>query len=205
MQTVVRESFMKRYCPNPAGMYDLGELHAEFNAKYFNGEIPPLRKTVRVDENGEEWESYPKQLAWNKRFTRTWGRYSHNGVPGRGFIEISYKIATDPDKVRGTLIHEMVHQYVDLTNGFDGIEGHGENFIRVAVEVNKKLKEEGRTFRVEFNNTPEEGVGEITKLDPHFHSELIGVPLSARKDLDIARKMRAAIRMAFDSNYTYVQ
>ena len=98
-------------------MYDLGELYAEFNAKYFNGELPVLPFESKVDKNGEVRHRYGT-LKWDGRLGKsTLGTYK------RGTICLNRSIASDPNKTRSVLLHEMLHKYLDFKGLDDGPVG----------------------------------------------------------------------------------
>ena len=189
-QTTVSNAFFARFCPDPCAIYDLGELYAEFNAKYFGGELPIQKVTSRTDENDETWHSYPR-LKWEGRFRKLWGNYTMNGR-GTGVIKLARKCAEDPIQVRSTLLHEMLHAYLDMKGLDDGIKGHGENFILEAKRINELCEANGVTYRINFFNE------EITKEQPIVYSDLLKTTLYLGKDLDVARRMRKLLNSAFD-------
>lgn len=98
-------------------------MFAALNAEHFNGEIPNI------------------PVVWNSRMTTTAGycRYKSVRVPTNGFypfgkieptkIDLSDKLFRnndyDEDKIRNTLIHEMVHAY--LVHKYNE-SGHTYNF-----------------------------------------------------------------------------
>lgn len=197
MQTTVSNSFFARFCPDPTVTFDLGDLHAEFNAKYFNGDLPVAAVKTRVDENGEEWRSYPA-LRWDGKFKKLWGQYKPNGR-GTGKIKIARAAAMDPVQVRSTLLHEMVHSYLDMTGKDDGIKGHGPNFIAEAKRINELCEAAGVSYRVNFFDVP------VTKEQPEVECELLKTTIYCGKDLDVARQMRTILNAAFDTKYDYAQ
>lgn len=197
MQTTVSNSFFKRYCPDPTTIFDLGELHAEYNAKYFNGELPVTKTLTVVDSNGEEWRTYP-HLKWEGRFRKVWGQYKTNGR-GTGVIRIARKAAMNSNQVRSTLLHEMVHAYLDMTGKDDGIKGHGPNFIAEAKRINEMCEESGVAYRVNFYDEA------ITKDEPEVYCDLLKTTIYCGKDLDVARHMKSILNAAFDSKYDYAQ
>ena len=189
-KTTTSDSFFERFCPNPCAIYDLGELYAEFNAKYFNGELPVPKVVSRTDENGETWNSYPR-LKWEGRYRTKWGTYKPNNG-GTGEIKLARHAAKDPLQVRSTLLHEMLHAYLDMKNLDDGIKGHGENFILHAKRINELCESNGVAYRVNFYDE------EITKEQPVVYSDLLKTTLHLGKDLDVARQMRKLLNCAFD-------
>jgi len=197
MQTTLSDSFFQRYCPDPTIIYDLGELHAAFNACYFNGDLPLTKTITKVDTNGEEWKTYPA-LKWEGRFKKLWGQYRPNGR-GTGVIKIARKAAMMPTQVHSTLLHEMTHAYLDMTGKDDGIKGHGKNFIAEAQRINKKCEELGVDYRVNFYDEA------VTKDEPEVYCDLLKTTIYCGKDLDIARQMKSILNAAFDSKYDYAQ
>lgn len=185
-------SFFERYCPNPYAVYDLGEIYAEFNAKYFNGELPVLTVVTRTDENGETRNSYPR-LKWEGRFRKVWGNYKPNGR-GSGVIKLARNCVKDPVQVRSTLLHEMLHAYLDMKGQDDGIKGHGPNFIAQAKRINEQCAAAGVNYRVNFYDV------EITQDEPVVYSDLLKTTIHCGKDLDLARRMQTIIRAAFDQD-----
>jgi hypothetical protein len=199
IRNTLSRSFVQLYCPNPCGMHDLGELYSQFNAKYFEGELPVLKPHTVVDENEEVWESYPKQIAWNGRFKKLYGRYTYSPARGRGFIELSKRIALDPILVRSTMLHEMLHKYLDLKALGDGIEGHGPNFVEHGVRINRICESEKVEYRINFFDHP------VEDSNPRYLSETYAQEFPVRKDLDLGRKMAKIMKASFDSSYTYLQ
>ena len=196
-KTTISDSFFARWCPDPTVMFDLGELYAEFNAKYFDGNLRVLRVIEHEDKNGEVRRKYPT-LKWEGRYKTKWGTYTPNGR-GTGVIKISRLAAKDPTQVRNTLLHEMIHAYLDQTNRDDGINGHGPNFIAEATRINAKCSDAGVTYRVNFYDVP------VTKDEPEVYSDLLKSTIYCGKDLDLAQKMRTILNAAFDTHYVYEQ
>lgn len=190
LKPIVSYAFLARYCPDPCAIFDLGELYCEFNAKYFNGELPVLKVVTVTDKNDETWHTYPR-LKWEGRFRKLWGQYKPNGR-GTGVIKLARNCAKDPVQVRSTLLHEMVHAYLDMKGTDDGIKGHGPNFILEAKRINELCVAKGVPYRVNFYDIP------VTLEQPEVYSELLKTTLYCGKDLDLARRMQAIIRAAFD-------
>jgi predicted SprT family Zn-dependent metalloprotease len=70
---------------------ELQMLFAQFNFRYFDGEIPAFR------------------IAWNARFSNVAGRISYKPP----LIELSPKhLRGKPDELRETLLHEMIHAWL---------------------------------------------------------------------------------------------
>lgn len=178
-------------------MYDLGELYYEFNSRFFYGDLPVLRVVTRIDENGEKWHTYPR-LKWDGRMRRLWGNYKPNGR-GTGEIKLARNAASDPVQVRSTLLHEMLHAYLDQTNRDDGIKGHGPNFIAEATRINAICADLGVAYRVNFYDVP------VTKEEPEVYSDLLKTTIYCGKDLDLARRMKTILNAAFDTCYVYEQ
>jgi hypothetical protein len=196
-KTTTSDSFFERFCPNPCAIYDLGELYAEFNAKYFNGELPVPKVVSRTDENGETWHSYPR-LKWEGRYRTKWGTYKPNNG-GTGEIKLARHAAKDPLQVRSTLLHEMLHAYLDMKNRDDGVKGHGPNFIAEANRINTQCADLGVAYRINFYDVA------ITKEEPEVYSDLLKTTIYCGKDLDVARRLQSIIRAAFDTKYEYHQ
>lgn len=195
MKTTLSDSFFKRYCPDPTAIYDLGELYCEFNAKFFNGALPLPKTVTTVDANGEEWRDYPL-LRWDGKFKKLWGNYKPNGK-GTGKIKLARNAAMDSVQVRSTLLHEMLHAYLDMTHRDDGIKGHGPNFIAEAKRINEMCESKGVAYRVNFYDEA------VTKEQPEVYCDLLKTTIYCGKDLDVARQMRSILNAAFDSNYDY--
>lgn len=193
----VSNKFFERFCPDPTVMFDLGELYAEFNAKFFDGNLRVPRVIERTDENGETWRKYPT-LKWEGRYRTKWGTYKANNR-GTGEIKIARMAAKDPVQVRSTLLHEMIHAYLDQTNRDDGIKGHGPNFIAEATRINAKCEDLGVAYRVNFYDVA------VTKEEPEVYSDLLKTTIYCGKDLDLARSMKAVLNAAFDTHYVYEQ
>ena len=196
-KTTVSSKFLKRFCPDPTVMFDLGELHAEFNARFFDGKLPVTPVVTHTDENGEERRSYPR-LKWDGRMRRLWGNYKPNGR-GSGEIKLARNAADDPVQVKSTLLHEMLHAYLDRTNRDDGIKGHGPNFIAEATRINAICADLGVAYRVNFYDVA------VTKEEPEVYSDLLKTTIYCGKDLDLARRMKTILNAAFDTHYVYEQ
>lgn len=196
-QTTVSDKFFDRFCPDPTVIFDLGELYAEFNAKFFNGNLRVLRVIERTDKNGEARKKYPT-LKWEGRYRTKRGTYKPNNR-GTGEIKLARMTAKDPVQVRSTLLHEMVHAYLDQTNRDDGIKGHGPNFIAEATRINTLCADLRVAYRVNFYDVA------VTKEEPEVYSDLLKTTLYCGKDLDLARSMKAVLNAAFDTHYVYEQ
>lgn len=186
-------SFVKRFCPDPCAMHDLVALYDEFNFTFFNGALKPL-STYCVEKDGEVY-TYAHDLKWTGRFKTCRGKYYYADKS----IKIGKWQAHSPYQVRSTLLHEMVHKYLDMVGLDDGVEGHGENFITEAVRVNKMCEELDVNYRVNFYDEV------ISREDPVFSAELIGREVMVIKDLDLIRKLRGNLNAAFDRKWTFHQ
>lgn len=199
LKSTLSESFFRRFCPDPTVMYDLGEIYAEFNARYFTGNLPLLPCKIRTDENGETWSRYDT-LKWDGRMgRRVLGTYKTSARRGFGTIRLSRVIAGDPVKTRSVLLHEMLHKYLDLERRDDGIKGHGENFVKEAKRINELCESTGVKHRIHFYEE------EITQSYPFVLPELLGDKVHCSKDLDIARNMQSVMRAAFSQKFEYFQ
>lgn len=197
LSTVLSDTFFQRYCPDPCAIYELHELYAEFNARYFGGELPLLKTIAETDENGEEWVATPT-IKWEGRFKRLWGSYLPNGK-GTGIIKLARRAALDPVQVRSTLLHELVHAYLDMTGKDDGIKGHGPNFIWEAKRINTLCAQRNVDYRVNFYDE------EVTLEQPIVYSDLTKTTIYCGKDLDVALKMQSIFNAAFHDSYEYQQ
>lgn len=183
-------SFVKRFCPNPCAMYDLVALYDEFNFTFFDGELPALN-TYAVERDGEVYIE-TKDIVWSKQYKRVYGKYFYKSRK----IKLATFMAHSPSLVKGTLLHEMVHKYLDLKGLDDGVEGHGENFINEAVRVNKLVNELDMNCWVKFQDVI------IRREEPVFQAQLIGREVVMVKDLDLVAKMTATLRAGFDRKWT---
>lgn len=196
LKTTLSDSFFNRFCPDPTVMLDLGDIYAEFNARFFNGKLPILAHKLVKSKTGETRRVY-NTLKWDGRLGKTTlGRYKLRN--GHGEIRLSRSIAHNPTLTKSVLLHEMVHKYLDLTGQDDGIMGHGENFILTSKRINEQCEEKGFAYRVHFYDE------EITKEEPQAFVDLIGKEIYLGKDLDVARKMKSILNSAFDHKYDYV-
>ena len=186
-------SFVTRFCPDPCAMHDLVALYDEFNSTFFDGALKPLR-TYSVEKDGEVY-TYAHDLKWTGRFRTTRGKYY--------FADKSIKLgkwqAHTPYMVRSTLLHEMVHKYLDMKDQHDGVEGHGENFIREAVRINKKCEELRVEYRVLFYDEV------VSREAPAFHAEIFNQEIVVVKDLDLIRKFHGSLNAAFDKKWSIRQ
>lgn len=199
LKSTLSESFFRRFCPDPTVMYDLGEIYAEFNARYFNGDLPILPCKTRTDDNGETWSRYDT-LKWDGRMGRhSLGTYKASARRGNGTIRLSRRIASDPVKTRSVLLHEMLHKYLDLKGKKDGILGHGGNFVTEAKRINELCEKTGVKHRIYFYDE------EVTKEQPFVLPELLEEKIHCGKDLDVARNMQSVMRAAFSQKFEYYQ
>ncbi len=199
LKSTLSSSFFRRFCPDPTVMYDLGDLYAELNARFFNGELPILPSDSYTDKNGETRTRYGT-LKWDGRMgQRTLGTYKASSRRGNGTIRLSRRIASDPVKTRSVLLHEMLHKYLDLKSMDDGILGHGENFVSEAKRINEACEKSGVGYRIHFYDEV------VTRDEPFVISDLTKKEIYCGKDLDIARNMQAVVRAAFDQKFEYFQ
>lgn len=181
-------------------MYELGDIYAELNAKYFEGQLYILPFRQITDKNGETRRIYGT-LKWDGRMgQRTLGTYKAGPTrPGHGTIRLARSIASDPVRTRSVLLHEMLHKYLDMKGLDDGIKGHGENFITHAKNINEVCSVNGVSYRIHFYDEV------ITMDEPLVYSELLMTEIHFSRDLDIARNMQAIARAAFDRKFEYHQ
>jgi hypothetical protein len=103
-----------------------------------------------------------------------------------------------PFQTYSTLLHEMVHAWLDLKGADDGIEGHGLNFVLKSKEINEKCEDEEVGYRVHFHDQA------ITREAAEFQVPLLESSFTFT-DLDVARKVESIIKGAFNSHYEYLQ
>lgn len=194
LPTTVSDRFFRAFCPKPEVMYDLEALYNLYNSEFFNGELPELVKVVKKVK-GQEVVSFSR-LKWDGRLrSRTHGTYTPSSRLGYGVIRLSRKMASDPIQVKSTLVHEMLHQWLDLKSLDDGTKGHGANFIAHAKRINILCQENGLKIRVNFYDKA------VLAETPHFQCSVIGETIYTVKDLDIARSIERVINSAFDGNH----
>lgn len=199
LKTTLSDSFFARFCPDPCVIHDLVELYAEFNARFFLGTLPLLKTTEYEDDNGEMRVS-TRDVLWDGRYRNAYGKYVPATKPGHGQIRIARFTATDSAQVRSTLLHEMVHKWLDLKGLDDGIKGHGPNFIDAACNINALCEEWDLPYRVNYHDQ------EVTLEQPEVHSELLMTTVYCGRDLDVATRMQSIIRAAFhEGTYEYQQ
>lgn len=199
LKSTLSSSFFRRFCPDPTVMYDLGDLYAELNARFFNGELPVLPSESYTDKDGETRTRYGT-LKWDGRMRqRTLGTYKASSRRGHGTIRLARSIAYDPARTRSVLLHEMLHKYLDLKSMDDGILGHGENFVSEAKRINETCEKSGVEYRIHFYDEV------VTRDEPFVVSELSRKEIYCGKDLDVARNMQAVMRAAFDRKFEYFQ
>lgn len=200
LSTTLSPGFLQRYCPDICATFDLPELYAEFNAKFFRGDLPLLNTTEITDENGED-RVLTQDIVWDGRYRTVYGKYVYGGKGrGKGQIRLAKFMAYDHIQVKSTLLHEMVHKYLDYMNQDDGIKGHGPNFIDQARRINAQCEEWNLPYRVNFFDL------EVTKEQPEVYSDMLMTTVYCGRDLDVARRMQAVIRAAFHEGcYDYQQ
>lgn len=201
LQNRVSTSFFKTYCPDPTVMYDFPELYQEFNQKFFDGDMPNLPLNPYKDKDGD-LAFWTPAIKWSGRMTRTYGVFqpmSKYSCGGR--ITISKRLAPDPVAMKSTFIHEMIHMYLSYHGMDDGIKGHGPNFIKQAIRINRKLKELNLPYRINFYDR------EVTVDRPHVEAEIIKGEFTCGEepDLDLGLKVQSHARHAFHTSFTYVQ
>lgn len=178
MKTTLSNHFFHTYCPDVAEVYNLKEIYKHFNKVFFDNQLP---KTYNI--------------VWDGRLKTMWGVFQ----PKQKRIGVAKLTLDKQHKVHSTVLHEMIHLYLHLTNQDDGIEGHGPNFISFAVEINEKCEELGVGYRVQFYDQ------EITQEKATFISPLLGTTIGDFDDLDVARRCESVMKAAFDGNYAKLQ
>jgi len=196
MKTTLSNSFVNQWCEDITSCYDLVETYAKFNAGYFNGELPVLPTVELSNDAGETWE-ITRRIKWDGRLKKTWGTYTPNGK-GSGVIKLAKMCTTVPHQTYSTLLHELIHAYLDLTNQDDGVAGHGPNFICKAKEINEECEKSGVSYRVDFDDKP------VTQEVAEFQVPLLMSSFTF-DDLDIAKKVESVINGAFSGSYEYLQ
>jgi hypothetical protein len=194
LPTKVSDRFFRAFGPKPEAMYDLETLYNNYNDLFFDGELPELVKVVKKVK-GQEVVSFSR-LKWDGRLrSRTYGTYTASSRRGYGVIRLARNIAGSPVQMKSTLVHEMLHQWLDLNGQDDGVSGHGKNFILHAKRINESCEGMGWKTRVNFFDKA------IFSETPHFECGLIGKTIYSVKDLDIARTAEHIIHSAFDGNH----
>lgn len=194
LSTKISDRFFRAFCPKPEVIYDLEALYNLYNSEFFDGELPDLVKVVKKVK-GQEVVSFSR-LKWDGRLrSRTYGTYTTGSRSGFGIIRLSRNMASDPIQTKSTLVHEMLHQWLDLKGLDDGVKGHGENFILHAKRINVLCEENGWKIRVNFYDKA------VLAETPHFQCSVIGETIYSVKDLDIARSLERVINSAFDGNH----
>lgn len=193
LPTTVSDRFFRSFCPDPTVIYDLAALYNSYNSRFFSGDLPELKRVVKKVK-GKEVVCYP-DLKWDGRLrSKTYGTYTPAPRPGNGKIRLSRSIASKPVKLKSTLVHEMLHKWLDLKGLDDGVKGHGPEFIRFAKQINLTCQADGIPIRVNFFGKP------ITKEAALFQCGFIGSTVYSVEDLDIARSLEGAVEFAFDGN-----
>ena len=103
-----------------------------------------------------------------------------------------------PFQIYSTLLHEMVHAWLDLKGADDGIEGHGLNFVLKSKEINEKCEVEEVGYRVYYDGEV------ITQEAAEFQVPLLMSSFTF-DDLDVAKKVESVINGAFAGSYEYSQ
>jgi hypothetical protein len=199
LSTSLSDGFFRKYCPDPTVMYDLGDLYAEFNSKYFDGELCIAQYASWVDADGESRRKYGHLKLDGRLSRRTLGMYKPTTRAGKGTIVLNRKIASDPNLTRSVLLHEMIHKFLDAKGMTDGVKGHGPNFLAEACRINNLCLSQGVEHRVHFMGE------EITQEEPSTFAVLLDREIGMGKDLDIADRMKSVMKTAFDTKYTYAQ
>jgi predicted SprT family Zn-dependent metalloprotease len=100
---------------------DLHQLFLLFNAQYFEHKLDSV------------------EVRWSKRMTLCAGicYYYRGGYCSVRLSEPLLKFRTRDDFIN-TLLHEMIHAYLFLTEGNKDHDGHGESFHRMMYKLNKE-------------------------------------------------------------------
>ena len=187
--TRVSDRFYRAYAPDHIRILDLPEAYAELNALYFGGQLPVLRVTEKIVK-GELVKKCDK-VKWDGRLRTCYGKYYFRGKK----IRVSSALKENKVQAYSTLLHEMVHQWLDKSHTDDGIAGHGPNFIKEAMRVNALCKERGVAYRVNFYDL------EIQREQATFYCDLLQTEIGSFDDLDIAKRCQAAIKAAFQEGF----
>lgn len=120
-------SFIQPLCENIVsyGDYHLENKFRHYNHLLFDNKIPPCPIT---------YDSLYKEKAAGITYV-TYEKYSRRYIPGTLSIKISNRFKRTEQQIDSTLIHEMIHAYLD-TNGHPGA-GHGFIFKSQALRCEK--------------------------------------------------------------------
>ena len=122
--------------------YNLKSRYDEFNAKFFNGELPAckLRFGVLKGKGGHcTCKMRPPAVPHNPRVLKLRGLHKHTGytlVPDSLAITISSAYVRDPAEIDAILLHEMIHAW--FFHKEDWSVHHGVPFLRMRAELSQK-------------------------------------------------------------------
>ena len=106
----------------------MGQTFDEYNAKYFGGRLARPRFSLRCSPN--HWGYYQPNATYNRITRRTTIK-----SPGTLFLNGNYS-REEKDWI-GTMLHEMIHMYINTVLRKFPINDHGNDFYNIAMRINQ--------------------------------------------------------------------
>ena len=96
--------------------------------------LPPLFHRYNQEFFGKAIPHHQLRLSWSRRMSRAAGSYRRRGGLGQITLSLPVLSPLPPSATHSTLVHEMIHAWVDLV--LQQREGHGPCFRGKMEEIN---------------------------------------------------------------------
>ena len=106
----------------------MAQTFDEYNAKYFGGRLARPRFILRCNPN--HWGYYQPNATYNRITRRTTVK-----SPGTLFLNGNYS-REERDWI-GTMLHEMIHMYINTVLRKYPVNDHGQDFYNIAMRINQ--------------------------------------------------------------------
>ena len=143
----------------------MAQAFDEYNAKYFGGRLARPRFSLRCNPN--YWGYYQPNATYNRITRRTTVK-----SPGTLFLNGNYS-REERDWI-GTMLHEMIHMYINTVMRKYPINDHGDDFYNIAMRINQdgwnisEANEKKSTDREVQGNEADERSPEERLVKPHI-------------------------------------
>lgn len=106
----------------------MSKAFRKYNATYFGGQLPTPKFAIMPLKN--EWGRYELDAEFDSR------RRIHSIKNGNGELILTNAYSRSEHSIIGTLLHEMIHEYVFLVMGIYPRNLHGTEFREMANMIN---------------------------------------------------------------------
>lgn len=143
----------------------MGQTFDEYNTKYFGGRLARPRFSLRCPKGN--WGYYQPNATYNRITRKTTVK-----SPGTLFLNGNYS-REERDWI-GTMLHEMIHMYINTVMCKYPINDHGDDFYNMAMRINQdgwdisEANEEKSTDREVKGNEADERSHEERLVKPHI-------------------------------------